>query len=39
MRTMAQSERTTDRRWQSPKEYAQGEVRQGVFGAVERAYK
>ena len=37
MRAKSQGEHTTDQRQQSPEEYAQGEVQQGVSGAVDRA--
>lgn len=37
MRAKAQGERTAEQRQQSPEEYAQGEVQQGVSGAVDRA--
>ena len=37
MRAKSQGEHTADQRQQSPKEYAQGEVQQGVSGAVDRA--
>ena len=37
MRAKSQGEHTADQRQQSPEEYAQGEVQQGVSGAVDRA--
>lgn len=37
MRAKAQGERTAEQRQESPEEYAQGEVQQGVSGAVDRA--
>lgn len=37
MRAKSQGEHTADQRQQSPEEYAQGEVQQGVSGAVGRA--
>ena len=36
MRAKAQSERTAEQRQESPEEYAQGEVQQGISGAVDR---
>ena len=36
MRAKSQGEHTADQRQQSPEEYAQGEVQQGVSGAVDR---
>lgn len=37
MRAKSQGEHTADQRQQSPEEYAQGKVQQGVSGAVDRA--
>ena len=37
LRAKSQGEHTADQRQQSPEEYAQGEVQQGVSGAVDRA--
>lgn len=37
IRAKSQGEHTADQRQQSPEEYAQGEVQQGVSGAVDRA--
>ena len=37
MRAKSQGEHTADQHQQSPEEYAQGEVQQGVSGAVDRA--
>ena len=37
MRAKSQGEHTADQRQQSPEEYAQGEVQQGISGAVDRA--
>ena len=36
MRAKAQGERVADQRQESPEEYAQGEVQQGISGAVDR---
>lgn len=36
MRAKAQGERAADQRQESPEEYAQGEVQQGISGAVDR---
>ena len=36
MRAKVQGERTADQRQESPEEYAQGEVQQGISGAVDR---
>lgn len=36
MRAKAQGERTAEQRQESPEEYAQGEVQQGISGAVDR---
>ena len=36
MRAKAQSERAAEQRQESPEEYAQGEVQQGISGAVDR---